>query len=103
VATVTISGASYGFGCDRDSRENILGINTAIASGLPIPNPRPWMPKGAVTPVMCTHADLAAIGGALLARKDAVMQAYFAHKAAIKAMADVDAILSHDVTAGWPA
>ena len=100
--TVAVNGVDYQWGCDKESRENIMGINTAIAVGLPVPNPRNWTPKGGLAPVSCTHSDLAAIGGALLAAKDAFMAVYFIHKAAIMTEDDLETVLAYDVTTGWP-
>lgn len=106
-ANVWISEANsyYEFGCDRESRENILGINTAINSGLPIPNPRPWTPKGALVSANCNHTDLLNIGGGLLAAKDAHMQTYFSHKynISMEAAANNHAnIAYYEYTQGWP-
>ncbi len=103
VATLAIGGTEYQFGVDRETRENIIGLNTAISVGVPIENPRPYFPKGALTPIMCSHADFAAIGGALLAVKDTYVVAYLTHKAAIMAASDVEAVRSYDITSNWPA
>ncbi|MFN3624619.1 MAG: hypothetical protein ACK4TP_11215 [Hyphomicrobium sp.] len=103
VATLAINGINYEFGVDRETRENIIGINAAISVGVAIDNPRPYFPKGALTPIMLTHADFALIGGALLAVKDAYMVAYLTHKATISAMTDVAGVLAYDLNTGWPA
>lgn len=102
-AVVNIGGTDYQFGADSVTRENIIGLNTAIAVGVSIANPRPYFPKGALTPILLTHADFALIGGALLAVKDAYMVAYLTHKAAIMALTDAGTVLSYDLTTGWPA
>ena len=98
---VTINAVSYPFTADAEARENIMGINTAIAVGVPVPDPRPWFPKGYTVPIQVTHADLASIGAAILAEKDAVMQVYFTHKAVIGALTDPQAVLDYDVTTGY--
>lgn len=102
VAVVNIGGTDHEFGADRETRENIIGLNTAIAIGVPVPNPRQWYPKGEIAPVDCSHADLAAIGGALLAVKDAYMTAYLTHKATIMTMTDAASVLAYDYSSGWP-
>ena len=99
---VPINGVDYKWGCDSESQENIIGINLAIAMGVNVPNPRPWTPKGEVTPVMCSYDDLKTIGTALLAAKDAFMAVYFTHKAAIKTSTDSHFIAYYDVSTGWP-
>lgn len=89
------------FQCDTDSRENIIGINTAISIGLSVPNPRPWTPKGAQTPVMVTHEEFAAIGQAILNKKDELYQIYFAHKTAINALSGYWDVITYDYTTGY--
>lgn len=101
--TVTISGNDYPFGCDSESRDNIMGLNTAIAIGIAVPNPRDYTPKGYLTPVQCTHADLAAIGAALLTAKDTFIASYLVHKAAISALTTSIEVAAYDITTGWPA
>lgn len=97
--TVTISGVDYQFGCDTESRENIMGINLAIVSGLPIPNPRTWKPRGINLPIECTHQELLLIGGATLARKDELMQTYFIKRAYINDPARTpQEIAEYDIT-----
>lgn len=103
VATINIGGVEYQFGADRETRENIIGLNTAIAVGVSIANPRPYFPKGALAPIMLTHADFALIGGALLAVKDAYMTAYLTHKATIMSLTDGATVLAYDLNTGWPA
>lgn len=102
VATLDIGGTMYEFGVDRETRENIIGLNTAISVGVAIDNPRPYFPKGQLAPINCTHADFAAIGGALLAVKDAYMVAYLTHKAAIMSAGDVASVRAYDLSSGWP-
>jgi len=99
--TVLIDGVPYQFGCDRETRENIIGLVAAINAGVPISNPRPWFPKGHLSSIMISHADVAAIGGALLAKKDACYGVYFTHKANIMALTDPAAIQAYDVTRGY--
>lgn len=104
-ATATVGGVEYAYGCDAETRENIIGLNAAISVGVPIPNPRPYWPKGYIgeTGVPHSHADFAAIGGALLFRKDQFVQAYLAHKTAILALTTPEDVLTYDLNTGWPA
>lgn len=109
-AQVATSAGTHSYGLDRETRENIAGINALIEKErgglLPagtVPSPRPWWPKGATAPVQLTHADFALVGAALVASKDTIMQAYFAHKAALLGLNDRSAIIAYDITAGWPA
>jgi hypothetical protein len=99
---VSVNSVSYSWGCDRESRENIMGINTAINADILIPNPRAWTPKGALLPVECTHSDFIAIGGALLSAKDDFMQAYFIHKATIMMSDNANTVKTYDYSSGWP-
>lgn len=48
-------------------------------------------------------ANLTTLSRAIEDREQALLVASWAHKAAINAFEDIDAILSYDVTAGWPA
>ena len=103
-ATVLVDGVPHQYGCDAETRENIIVLNTAISVGVPIPSPRPYWPKGYVGEdgVPHTHADFAMIGGALLARKDEFVQAYLMHKAAILALETPGDVLAYDLSTGWP-
>lgn len=109
VAKVTFGDTELTFGADKESRENILGLCTAIANEhaglLPqgtIPNPRPYYPKGATTPFAFPHEGILAIGAAMLLVKDTYMARYFAHKSAIKALSTREEVEAYDVTTGWP-
>ena len=103
-ASATVGGVEYAYGCDSETRENIIGLNTAISVGVPIPSPRPYWPKGYVGEegVPHTHADFAAIGGALLFRKDQFVQAYLMHKMSIMSLETPDDVLAYDLSTGWP-
>lgn len=97
----TVDGVEYQFHADAEARENISGIVLLIAIGAPIPNPRPWTPLGSMTPVDITHAELAGLGGAIAARKDALFTIKKAKQAALAELTepvDVDAV---DPLAGW--
>lgn len=109
VVTVPISGVSQLFGCDTVTRENIIGVNALIdkeRGGLlpagTIPNPRPWTPKGSLSPVSVTHQEFALIGAALAAAKESHYQAYATHKAAISALTTKAAVEDYDISTGWP-
>lgn len=101
IVTVDIGANTYAFGCDQETRDNIIGINTAIAVGVAVPNPRNWMPKGEVVPISVTHTDLANIGAAILAKKDEYFQVYFTHKAAILTETDAATLLDYDEITGY--
>lgn len=101
VVTIPVSAGTYSFGCDKETRDNILGINTAIAIGIPISNPRPWTPQGIVIPIDVTHADLALIGAAILSKKDELINTYFFHKAMISAQIDIMSVANYDYSTGW--
>jgi hypothetical protein len=101
VVPVTISGQSYDFGCDREARENIMGILQAITIGIPVDNPKYWSPRNAVTPVLCTHDELKTIGGSILAKKDAQMQVYFMHRAFLMSYDTLNEVDAYDFTGGW--
>ena len=93
--------ASLPFGCDKVTQENIMGINTAINGGIPVPNPTYWTPKGHSTPVQVTHTELKLIGGAILDKKNEYYQQYFIHKAVIMNAVDYNAILLYDYSTGY--
>lgn len=101
IVMVTVNGASRPYGCDAVTRENILAITNAMALGIQT-EPRPFTPKGEIVPVETTFAEFKAIYAAGLAAGDAHYIAYATHKAAIAALADVQAVLAYDVTTGWP-
>ena len=99
--TVTTSAGTHAYGTDRSTQDNILRALAGVLAGL-TPDPRPWTPKGATSPVMLTHADIKLVAGAIGAAYDAHVQAYLVHKGSILALADVAQIAAYDVTSGWP-
>lgn len=103
IVMVNVGGEMRPYGCDRTTHENILAINSGIARapGL-IPNPRPFTPKGGGAEIDHTHDDFLAIYLAGLTAGDVFYVAYKAHKDAITALTDVEAIRAYDVTTGWP-
>lgn len=105
LATVDVPIASQNtscsFGCDRNTQENIIGINTALAVGIPIPNPTSWTPKGYPFPVPVTHTELVMIGGAILNKKNELYTVYFGHKANIMMTSNYDDIIGYNVKTGY--
>lgn len=107
--SVTTSAGTHDYSLGAEHRENIIGINLEIQAEKAgtlqegtVPNPRPWFPAGAVTPVMLTWDDLALLGSKMREAKEAYLSVYFSHRAAIYAATKVDDIIDYDVTAGWP-
>lgn len=98
---IASANAVCNFGCDRVTQENIIGINVAIAVGIPVPNPTQWTPKGYPFPIAVTHTELAYIGGAILNKKNELYTIYFNHKANILMTSDYDTIAAYDVTTGY--
>ncbi len=101
--TVQTSAGEYSFGCDRETIENINSINTMIARGLSVSNPRPYTPKGQLTPVNLTHADFGLIGEAMAMKKDILMSEYLTHKATVKSFgqAKFQDMIDYDIYSGW--
>lgn len=99
---VACAGGTYTFGTDRDTERNIQAVVVAVLAGI-VPDPRPWTPRGEVAPIMVSNAELIAIGATIMARIDAMVQAYLTHKAAILALGDAAAVAAYDLEAGWPA
>lgn len=98
---VACAGGTYAFGTDRDTERNIQAVVVAVLAGV-VPNPRPWTPRGATTPIMVSNAELITIGATIMARIDALVQAYLTHKAAILALPDAAAVAAYDIESGWP-
>jgi len=90
------------FGCDEVTQKNIIGINTAIASDIPIPNPTYWTPKGYPFPIEVSHMELKMIGGAILDKQNEYYGVYFYHKANIMMSSDYNTIMRYDYTTGYP-
>lgn len=101
--TVQTSAGEYEFGCDKETIENINSINTMIARGLSVSNPRPYTPKGQTVSVNLTHDDFGLIGEALAMRKDILISEYLIHKATIMSLTqeDFETLMTYDVTQGW--
>ena len=99
--TVQTSAGSLTFGIDKWSQENIKSVLIGVALSVS-PNPRPWTPKGSMSPVMLTHSDLTLVGGTMMAAVDGIIQAYLVHKAAISAMPTVEGVLAYSTDEDWP-
>jgi hypothetical protein len=98
---ITSANTNCPFGCDSVTQENIVGINTALAVGIPVPNPTNWTPKGYPFPVEVTHAELTAIGGAILNKKNDLYTQYFIHKANIMMSSSYEEISKYDFYLGY--
>jgi hypothetical protein len=97
-----VGGVAREFHADAEAVTNIMGVVLLILSGISVPNPRPWTPRGSMTPVDVTHAELIGLGAVIAARKDLFFVAKKAMQAAVAAMTDVEAVLAVDAAAGWP-
>lgn len=97
-----------GFDADRVSRERISGTIARLQRGDGLPagwigwrdanNQQQWANDDATTVL----ANLTVLSRAIEDREQALLVASWQHKANIAALTDIDAILSYDVTAGWP-
>lgn len=100
-----------GFDADKVSRERISGMIARLQRGDGLPagwvgwrdasNQQQWATDDAATVL----ANLVSLSCAIEDREQALLVASWTHKANIAALTDIDAIdaiLSYDVTAGWP-
>lgn len=99
--SITTSAGTHEYGNDKETRENIIALVTAIVAGIPIPNPRSYTPKGEVIPVSLSHADFINIGAYLFSAKDSILQTYLFHKSIIKNTIDYDTLKNYDITTGY--
>ena len=97
-----------GFDADAVSRERIGGTIARLQRGDGLPagwmgwrdaSNQQWWAEDDATTVL---ANLTALSCAIEDREQALLVASWAHKAAIAALEDIDAILGYDVTTGWP-
>lgn len=104
IITVQTSVGQYQFQCNQDTIENINSINTMISRNLPVPNPRPYTPKGQTQAVNFTHDDFGIIGLQLALNKDLYFQSYANHKIAITQLTqnDFETLINYDLTKNWP-
>lgn len=98
--TVTVSDGVHDFGLDRETRENIIGMNVGISRGVIVPTT--WTPKGELNNITVTDNDMKLIGEALLLKKDQYIKVYLAHKKTIMS-ADPATLSGYDVTTGYDA
>lgn len=99
---VETTAGTHVYGTDAVTQDNISKVIIGVLTGA-TPNPRPWTPKNALAPVMLTHADINIVGAALMARVDAIIQAYLTHKAYLLGPSRTRAeIIAYDLTVGWP-
>lgn len=99
-----VGGETYTFHADEQARENITGVlmayREAVGLGLSLPDPRPWTPMGE-GPISISRAQLAGLGIAIAARKDALFTIKKMKQAALSAMTDPTAIHAVDPAEGW--
>lgn len=86
---------------DDEAVQNIMGVVLLIATGAPVPNPRPWTPQGSLVPVDLTHAQIIGLGATIAARKDALFVIKKQKQAAIAALTDAHEIADYDAASGW--
>lgn len=86
---------------DEQSRQNLTGMTSAIANGVPIPAGFVWT-NAAGTPVPMTGAELVAMGASMLGWVNSCYQTKYYHTAQISAMTDQNQIIAYDHTLGWP-
>lgn len=96
-----VGGTDYEWHADDEAVTNIMGVVLMIVAGVPVPNPRSWTPKGSLTPVEITHAELVHLGAVIAARKDALFVRKKAKQAEVAAMTDVADVLAYDPALGW--
>lgn len=106
LAPITYAGTA--FDANAQARENIGGTLSRLLRGDGLPggwigwrdhaNAMHWATDDAET--VQTH--LAALSRAIEDRKQALLVAAWTHKAALDALATVEAILAYDITAAWP-
>jgi len=96
--THIVGGLSYEWHADNDALQNIMGIVLLINSGVAVPDPRPWTPKGSSMSVSITHGELIGLGAAIAARKDALFIAKKAKQAEIAELDSVEAVAAFDST-----
>ena len=88
------------FDADERAQRNVTAWQTQIAGGAVLPEGFVWRDAGNVD-----HAADAAfvngLGAAITLRGTLLYRAAWAHKAAIDALADFDAVMAYDLTEGW--
>lgn len=99
--SVATSAGTHNYSIDAQAQDNIKAVLIGVALNV-TPSPRPWTPKGALAPVQLTHDDLKLVGATMMARVDAIIQAYLTHKTTIMSATTVEAVNAIDLTAGWP-
>ena len=97
-----------GFDADPVSRERISGMIARLQRGDGLPtswlgwrdaaNEMHWATDDAATVL----AGLTELSRVIEDREQALLVASWAHKTAIAALEDIDAIIAYDVTQGWP-
>lgn len=99
--TVATTAGSHAYGLDAVTQDNLAKAVIGVLIGT-TPNPRPWTPRGGTVAIELTHAEVQAVAAAVGLGYEAHMQAYLAHKAAIRALTTAAAVDAYDITAGWP-
>lgn len=90
------------FDANATALRNIAGWQTQLAAGAVLPEGFVWRDADNVDHP-ADAAFLNGLGAAITLRGTALYQAAWAHKAALSALTDIDAILAYDLAANWPA
>lgn len=103
--TFNVSDVEYQWDADDDAVTNVMGVlmayQVAEAGGSPLPDPRTWVPHGAMEAVTISHAEIAGLGLSIAARKDFLFYKKKAKQAAVLALTDPTEIDQYDITNGW--
>lgn len=86
---------------DEPSRQNITGITSAIANGVPIPEGFTWT-NSSYAQIPMDAPALVAMGATMLTWVNICYKTKYYHIAAISAMSDENQIIAYDHTVGWP-
>lgn len=98
---IEIGDNNFPFGTSAYTREVVSGLINGINAGIPIPDPRPLTPKGALEPINVSHEDIKKIAAAIIVKMDQLHSVYADHKKAILQSTVAANCAKLDVTTNW--
>jgi len=97
--TITFNGNI--FTADSVSRQNVIGLSTAIANGVPFPTNFTWADVNGNN-IPMTSQDIVAMGATLLTWVNTIYGVSLTHTTNINKMTLPNDVINYDHTIGWP-
>jgi len=87
---------------DAESRQNVTGLTSAVANGVPLPANFVWR-NSTRTPIPMDGPGMVALGATMLDWMNTIYGVYYYHAGNIGALTDIETVIAYDHMVAWPA